>query len=37
VVEDDSHIEYDLDDDRPWLAEAWAAQTEAAAKLANGA
>jgi hypothetical protein len=36
VVEDDSHIEYDLDDERPWLAEVWAAQTEAAANLANG-
>ena len=36
AMEDDSHIEYDLDDERPWLAEAWAAQTEAAANLANG-
>ena len=35
AVEDDSHIDYDLDD-RPWMADAWAAQTEAARNLANG-
>jgi hypothetical protein len=36
VEEDDSHIDYDLDDDRPWLADAWAAQTEASTRLARG-
>jgi hypothetical protein len=36
VMEDDSHIDYDLDDERPWLAEAWAAQQEAGARLARG-
>ena len=36
VEEDDSHIDYDLDDERPWLADAWAAQTEAGARLARG-
>ena len=36
TVEDDSHVDYDLED-RPRMPEAWAAQTEAARNLANGA